>query len=251
MNGFTNFVKFLGWSQIPVWIVFVPLGFIILLISKNKDRWIILTLLFFISLPTLYAFSFSNETRYLFPLYPIFSLLSLFFINKFRLEKNKSRIIKSGIIFWLILSSSLFLVWKDIDVKKEIEIFNLIKDISDNKMTVNNFGYESSYTIPAGLEKSPSFPITSNEIKKYTITIVNIPRIDSFGDFKKFSVESGLTHWIIKEKNPHIFLDDIYKNETGYDFLVKEFDSEKNGYTIPLKIFKVDYEKVVDSSKLS
>ena len=67
IDGFINFIKFLGWSQIPVWIVFAPAGIIILLISRNENTGIILTLLFFISLPTLYAFSFTNDTRYLFP----------------------------------------------------------------------------------------------------------------------------------------------------------------------------------------
>lgn len=241
IEGLVNFIKFLGWSQIPVWIIFVPIGLIILLISRNKTTGIILTLLFFISLPTLYAFSFTNDTRYLFPLYPIFSLLSIFFVDRFSKKKNFS-IIKVGIIVGIIILSSGFLIWKDIDVEKEQDTFKIMRDISNNKI-INNFGYETSYKIPVAIEKSQIFPISSKEILQNSIKIINMPRLNSLEEFMKVGIEQKLTHWAIKEKNHYDFLDDIFKNENKYSFLTKEYDSVDAGHQIHLKIFKVDYEK--------
>ena len=36
VNGFINMIKFLGWSQIPYFILFVPIGFILFL--KNLQH---------------------------------------------------------------------------------------------------------------------------------------------------------------------------------------------------------------------
>ena len=243
VDGLINFIKFFGWSQIPIWMIFVPAGFIILLISKNKNTGIIFTLLFFISLPTIYAFSFTNDTRYLFPLYPIFSVISIFFLTKLNLYENKKSIIKIVIVVGLIISSSIFLIWKDIDVEKEHEIFDLIKEISDNEKIVNHFGYEASYSIPAGLEKSQIFPISSKEIIQQTTKIVNVSRVNSFEEFMDSVIMENVTHLVIKEVNHHTFLDDIFKNENDYPFLIKEYDSKDKGHEIHLKIFKINYEK--------
>ena len=242
IDGFINFIKFLGWSQIPVWIVFAPAGIIILLISRNENTGIILTLLFFISLPTLYAFSFTNDTRYLFPLYPIFSILSLYFLNKIYQNKKKFSFIKIGIITGLIISSSLFLIWKDLDAENEQRMFALASEISDKEKIVNNYGYESSYTIPAALEGIQIFPTTSNKILEKTMKIVNISRINSLEEYMKKVDENGLTHLIIKENNGYQFFDDIFKNENNYPYLIKEHDLINKDKEIYLKIFKINYE---------
>ena len=243
INGVVNFIKFLGWSQIPIWVIFVPIGFIFLLISKNQDTKIILTLLFFISLPTLYAFSFVNDTRYLFPLYPIFSLLSLFFLTKFSKNKKNFSFIKMGIIIGLILSSTMYLIWKDIDVENEQEAYDFMKKISDDKKIINYFGYELSYRIPTALEKVGYFPISTNKIEEKAIKVVNIPRVNSFEEFIKMGIENKMTHLAIKEKNHHEFLDEIFKNEKKYPFLIKENDFREQDSKVNLKIFKIDYNK--------
>ena len=240
IDGFINFIKFLGWSQFPAWIIFAPAGFIILLISKNKNKSIILTLLFFISLPTLYAFSFTNEIRYIFPLYPIFTLLSLFMLTKIN-PKMKS-IMKFSIISVLIISSGLFLIWKDIDIENENEKFDLMKEISDNKKTINYFGDEMAYRIPVTLE-TIDFPTTSNIILEKTMKAETISRINSLEEYMIMVNEKGLTHLIIKENNNYQFLDDIFKNENNYPYLIKEYDSINNNNEIYLKIFKINYNK--------
>ncbi len=243
IDGVINFIKFFGWSQFPVWVFFVPAGFIILLIAKNQKTGIIFTFLFFISIPILYAFSFSNDTRYLFPLYPIFSILALFFLNKINQCNKKFSILQIVIIVGLIISSSGFLIWKDIDIENEFVAFDLMKDISDSKKNVNYFGYESSYRITAGLEKVQSFPITSSEIEQYSMKIINISRVISLEEFMEDAFEKKLTHLVIKENNQHAFLDDVFKNEDDYLFLIKENDYRNDEYETKLKIFRINYDK--------
>jgi len=242
IDGFTNFIKFLGWSQFPTWLIFVPAGFIILFISRNKNTGIIFTLLFFISLPTLYAFSFVNDIRYLFPMYPIFSILALFLLDKFYQKKKNFSIIKIGIITGLIISSSLFLIWKDIDVEYEQEKFELMKEISDERKIINYFGDEIAYRIPITLEKI-NFPINSNEIFQQTMKVASMSRINSFEEYMEIGMKEELTHLVIRENNDYVFLDEIFKNEKDYTFLTKEYDSKNGGYNIHLKIFEINYEK--------
>ena len=72
--GLLNIFKFIGWSQIPMLIFLVPIGFM-LMIKDRKIIKFVLGMSFFILLPAVYAFTFASDTRYLFPLYPIFMRL--------------------------------------------------------------------------------------------------------------------------------------------------------------------------------
>ena len=47
-----------------------------------------------------------------------------------------------------------------------------------------------------------------------------------------------------KNKRP-VYLKEIYNNEEKYPYLIKEFDSKSLGYGYHLKVFKIDYEKII------
>ena len=117
-----------------------------------------------------------------------------------------------------------------------------MKEISDNKKIINYFGDETSYRIPTILE-TVDFPIASNKILKQTMKIADISRVNSFEEYMKKGEREGLTHLIIKENNNYQFLDNIFKNEENYPYLIKEYDSITNEGEIDLKIFKINYEK--------
>ena len=150
-------------------------------------------------------------------------------------------ILKISIVLGLIISSGIFLIWKDIDTENENEKFELMKQITDNKKVINYFGNEVSYRIPTTLE-TIDFPVTSNEILKQTMKIADISRINSFDEYIDKGKNEGLTHLVIKENNDYRFLDDIFKNENKYPYLIKEYDSINEDDEIDLKIFKINYE---------
>jgi hypothetical protein len=47
------------------------------------------------------------------------------------------------------------------------------------------------------------------------------------------------------DKNPNRpeFLKDVFRDEEGFPYLIKIYDSSEHGYEYHLKIFTVDYEK--------
>ena len=75
-------------------------------------------------------------------------------------------------------------------------------------------------------------------------------------EYIKNGKENGLTHLIIDRKfidsveRSDNFLDDIFINEENYSYLIKEFDSAQEGFSVHVKIFKIDYEKFEFREKL-
>src|SRR5205085_8458395 len=72
IHGFENFSKFFGWSMIPIFIFFLPIGGAMILKNRNQQSFMIILFLAVMSLPALYAYSIpASDTRYLLFLYPI------------------------------------------------------------------------------------------------------------------------------------------------------------------------------------
>lgn len=242
--GLINTFKFIGWSQIPMLIFIAPIGFV-LMIKDRKIIKFVLSMSFFILLPTIFAFSFSSDTRYLFPLYPLFSLLSLFLFRW--ISENKSsffKISQISLIVLIVISSPLFLIWKDVDRNHEIEVYKIIKEMIPSNGVVNNFVPESSYIFSAGINQMTNFPKTWAEISMNIPKVVDIRKINSMGELLTRENEDKITHIVVKEDNNPVFLNDVFKNEKKYDYLTKEYDSKEKGHNIHFKLFRVNYEKI-------
>ncbi len=253
--GLLNTFKFIGWSQIPLLIFVVPIGFV-LMIKDRKIIKFVLTVGFFILLPAVFAFSFSSDTRYLFPLYPLFSLLALFLFKWISKNKNDFfKISQISLIVLIMISSSLFLIWKDIDRNHESEVYEIMKEMIPYNAVVNNFLPESSYIFPVGISQVMDFPKTWAEISVNSTKVVEISGINSMNELltqsgyhedrfgRSFFVEK-ITHIVVKEDNNPIFLNDIFENEEKYDYLVKEYDSKEKIHNIHFKLFKINYDKI-------
>ena len=255
-TGLLNMFKFIGWSQIPMLIFVVPIGFV-LMIKDRKIIKFVLGMSFFILLPAVYAFSFASDTRYLFPLYPIFVLMSLFLFKWIYEKKNKFfKISQISLIVLILISSPLFLIWKDVDRNYESEVYEIIKEMIPSNIVVNNFLPESSYIFPAGINQMSDFPKTWAEMSVNTSKIVDIRGINSMEEL--LVQESGyiknrfdtsvfvekITHIVVKENNDPVFLNDIFENEEKYDYLIKEYDSKEKGHDIHFKLFRINYDEV-------
>ena len=243
-NGIKNMMKFLAWSQIPYLIFFVPAGFILFL--KNRNKYEISLILIGISaiIPTIYAYSFASDSRYIFPIYPIFCVMSIYTIRYFFQKTSKPKSI-TIIIFIIIIASSIFyLNWKDIDEDQELELYNLSLEISNRASMVNVFLPESKYLQLTGLTKVDNFPVSSNEYLSKNVKQYWYNENDSVIDVIKFGKEKGLTHLIIDDNpNRSQFVKEILVNENKFSYLIKEFDSLEQGYKYNLKIYKIDYNE--------
>ncbi len=249
-NGIQNFPKYLGWSLIPFFLPFLPIGFVLMFKNWNYKIKTVFTGLVLMSIPAFYAYAINiQETRYIFFLYPLFVILSLITIEKI-IKKFNIKIIFVGIICFIIISSSVYCILK-IDNNQINEYFIIAKKITETTKVINDYN-KSEYLEPL------NYPKDFNEFKK----IFELDRIDK--ESTRFAIpqqvskilnsnqqdiinfidsnKNNLTHIIVENENEIMFYD-IFINEENYPFLKKEFDSIENKFSYKIKIFKIDYTK--------
>jgi len=241
-NGIINMLKFLAWSQIPYLIFLVPIGLILFI--KNSNRFEKTLILVGISalIPTIYAYSFASDSRYLFSIYPIFCIMSITSIKYIVKKTNKPKSVIILIFSLIIISSVFYLNWKDVDKSHEMESYNLALEIADRTSMVNAFHPESEYLTLVGLTKLENFPVPSSEFIKEPYFWYD--EINSIEEMVKLGEKNNLSHLIIdaNENRPQ-FIKDILIDDKKFPYLIKEFDSLEHNYKYELKIYKIDYEK--------
>jgi hypothetical protein len=237
-------LKFLAWSQIPYLIFFVPIGLILIVKKINKFEISLILIGIFALLPTIYAYSFASDSRWIFPAYPIFCILSAISIKYFLQKTTKPKNFMIVIFSIIIVSSIVFLDWKDIDKEHELEIYNLSLEIQNRASGVNMFFPEASYLNVAVLSKIDNFPIPSNEYLEKVVKRIWYTESNSIEEVIINGKEKGLTHLVIDNNiNRPQFITDVLINEENFPYLIKEFDSLENNYKYELKIYKIDFEK--------
>jgi len=208
------------------------------------------------SLPAFYAYAISlQDLRYLFFLYPIFCVVSLFTIRKLldAIPQRKNLVILLILIGIIVLS--IFYLNEKIDNIHQNESIEIAKILSGSKKTVNDYSPESTF-----LEISDiNFSMTDfrlyffnerimnesirNSIQHNVIT-VEINDFNSMDELIKLAEKNGITHLVVDlENNKNKLLIEIYKNENEFVFLDKIFDSNEYGYEYKMKVFKIDYER--------
>ena len=108
--GLMNLLKYIGWVLIPTFLIFVPIGFFIII--KKRDFKTITIFLFGIIMliPAFYAYGRGiEETRYLYMIFPILCILASLMIEKISKKFKKEKIIFIIIIsaIWIYLLSGL------------------------------------------------------------------------------------------------------------------------------------------------
>ena len=267
--GVTGLTKFLGWSLIPTFIIFTPLGFLIFLKKIDNKKITVLLYTFVLILPGFYSYSREiSEIRYLFVLYPILSLFSIFIIDFFMKKLSMKKFLIILIIFGLVTSSILFLYLKLPDYEHEKESLDIARYIIENTDTINDYYPETEKLIYVKLEyiEFPTFssktainqnlpPIDKmvNQLNPHEITeIQSTPHYKEMSQFLSESIidyieitrNYGLTHIVTdgNNANPKI-LNELFFDESKYPFAEKQFDSLDIGYKYHVKVFKINYEK--------
>jgi hypothetical protein len=247
INGLKTFVKYLIWVMMPNFIIFIPLGIFLIFKNRNFEKNTIILSLGIMSIPALYAYTVpALDTRYLYTLFPMFSVLAVLSINRIIGKINKSNIIIVIIISSIIISSVLFYDYKKIDYEHERESFEIMNEISIMINGVNELYPESRYLITS--QTINQGPNLYSEIE-FDIEIISYQNENNLQDWILKSKNKGLTHIIIDDnKQRPDFLKEIFFEETKYTYLTKIYDSKNQGFEYQLKVFEINY-KLFESLK--
>ncbi|MDC0155052.1 glycosyltransferase family 39 protein [Nitrosopumilus sp.] len=240
-EGGKLFATYLGWIMIPVFIIFLPFGIIQFLRKKIENTSFIITFLIISSIPIFYAYLVqAQDTRYLYVLYPIFCVLSLFAVQSYISKINKKNIVIFVMILGILSSSIIFYELKKTDYDKERELYEIGKIASKIILASNGHPTESRYISVAQIPNEWPFVFHDD---MYMIERISIGNSNNLEDYILNSRDE-LTH-IIVDDNPDLpeFLQDVNKNEEKYQYLKKIFDSKNNGFNHQIKIFEIDYKQ--------
>jgi hypothetical protein len=243
LNGLINLFKYLGWIMIPFLGIFVPIGMILAIKSKDqKSKLLIFGVIIVLSTSTLYAYSRGiQDTRYLYPLYPIFSVFSLYIIEKILGVKQNKKIILSLIIFGILISSIVYLEIKSIDLEHERESIEIFKDVYAITYVINKFDHESGYLHAIPLLKNNEL-VKISSFEQEIKTIPNIENLD-LNDFIEKNSKNNLTHIVIDDReNRPEFFKKLMNNEKSFKYLEKVYDSKDFGFNYHVKVFKINYQ---------
>jgi hypothetical protein len=253
ITGLFNFPMYLGWSLIPMFICFVPIGIFFLFKKMDYRKIMILMTLVIMSIPAFYAYSIPlKDTRYLYFLYPIFCVISIYPIEKIMNKIDRKNIMIFLIIVSITVVSIISLEVKFMDEKNEIESLSIANYLVKTEKVINDFKPESKYLEVAEipnkwpLTESKNYGKTYEKIPIRTINPLNVTVIEihETENIEKYILNSKnkLTHIIINENSPE-FLKKIFYDEEKYPYLIKKFDSEDLKNNLKIKIFEIDYKK--------
>ena len=244
ITGLENLAKYLGWIMVPFFGFFVPMGVLLILKKRDFNSVMIILPIIIMSLPALYAYSrLVQETRYLYVLYPLFCVLSIYTV-KFLSDRFKKRnIFLIFLVGGVLLSSWIFLDFKGIDIKHEEEALRIAQYVAKTTKVINEYYPEGKYLISTNILNSQKFPVLSTSIQHGT-KILPIYGFNSLEEYIKYGRDNGLTYLVLDnaKRNPD-YLNDVFNNEKKYPYLVKVFDSLEHGYRYHLKIYRIDYDK--------
>ncbi len=246
-TGSENFSKFFIWNLIPIFILFVPVGAVLIFRKINFNKLTIIACVIGLSIPAFYAYAVSSlDTRYLYVLYPMLCVVSVFAVEKYIRKIDFKNIITIGLMVVILIASISFLEYKKIDVDHEKEAFLIAQQVVKYSTGVNYYSPESQYIKVAEVFRDwPSIPVHTPDGHFDATTVrISANEYENLNEFISNSQNKSLSHLVIDTDSnlPH-FLRDVFENENNYSYLIKEYDSMEEGMKYHVKIFRIDYEK--------
>ena len=247
-TGTNSMIKFIGITMLPIFIFFIPISIIFLVKDRSFlyiDTRIISIICYAIIflIPAFYAYGrHIEDIRYLFILYPIFSLISLHFIKKIFQYNQNHNLILIAITGGIIISSVSFLEYDKNDYIHERDAFAVAKKIVNEEFGYNIFSPESKYIKSAEVynEWPPEISFVNGHVERKANGIV-VKNHDTLEEFLIYGEKQGLTHLIVDEKKKNSILDNIFYNEEKFPYLQKIYDSSEEKLNYKVKIFEIDY----------
>ena len=244
--GFSNLLKFFGIISLPYLLFLIPYGFFKIFKEKNYLNYTLIVFGITAVLPAFYAYSRDiQEIRYLLVLIPIFSVVSIFGIQKIAELTKKYRIILVTIFLLILFSSWIYLDAQKIDYNYESNAFDFARIVYEKTDIINSYHPEDGYLRPVIADFSETFPKEKKLLPK-PIKIIKAGNFSSVTEFIDLYRDENLKYIVADDKKDRPeFLQEIYANEKKFPYLNKVFDSNFNGYDYDynVKLFFIDYEK--------
>jgi len=244
ITGVLTLGKLIGWSTVPLFVLFIPFGIYTIFKKRNFANYSIIFFGGVFLIPALYAYSRGiEEIRYLFIIFPLFSLLSLFTIRDI-IEKSKRRMpVIAVLIVGIILSSTLFVNWKN-NNEHELEAVKIAEEVAKRTSLINDYHPESVYLRTVGFTDYQDFR-GKHEIIHNKIKVLYAEKFGSLKEFLAYAKEQKLEFLIADdERSRSGFIKDVLYHEEKYPFLTKEYDSSQDGLKYHVKIFRINYDLI-------
>ena len=242
-SGIENLFRFLALSMVSYLIFFVPLGIMLLIKNNKKQDKALLIIGFSLLIPAVYSYALASDSRFLFPLYPLFCIASIYTIKKIFERFHREKILSIIIISSFVVISVYYLDVKDVDVEHELEAYNMAKLITDRAEGIYLYGEESGYLGLVKLNQIDEFPVNSDEYHPSGPIQIRAT-FDTMNEYIEHAKIGGVTHLVLDggDRSPKLFNDVFYETEK-YSFLIKEFSSKDYDYDYLVKIYRIDFEE--------
>ena len=173
--GSINLIKYLGWAQIPSFIIFIPLGIILIFKSIDYKKITIILSILIMLIPAFYGYSRElQEMKYLYVLYPVFCVLACFTFKLLVEKFHRKNLIFCMIVGGIILSSMVYVEWKSMDREHYLEAYEILTELAQKEMKINKelgkYGEELGFLHWTRLHDVDEFPILKKEIPSSKVT---------------------------------------------------------------------------------
>ena len=234
-KGFENIFKQIIILCLPLILFLFPYGTFKIFKNLNYKNLVIIMVGFTLLIPAFYAYSRDFlDPKFLLPLMPIFTVLSLFLIQKINEKLHRTTIINLIIFSVIIISSIIMVEMNQLDFERERENFFVAQKVIQLSDGYLRYPLESSHIKGAEiknywLEKIPND--SDGHIKRQT-KVFDYEIQDTLEMILYKYQKEVLTHIIIDEnENRPSFFMNVFHNETKYPFLIKEYDSIEDDLT--------------------
>ena len=237
-----NGIKLFGWSIIPIFVVLVPIGLILIFKQLKYPNYLLVLAPAVLAIPIMYSVSIAPDTRYVYPLFPILCVISLFGISWIVEKFSNKKVILSLIVISIIFGSMTFLEIKKIDYSGESEVYQVAKFVAGNTSGVNSGAKVEKYLMVA--EMANRWPVTSTPGNlKETFEIKQFPlgEVKTLEEFIAKYKEQKLTHIAVDQYSGSV-LSEVYSHGEKFPYLEKIYESNEHGYKYNLKLYKINYD---------
>ena len=244
-EGFYRLIKYVGYSSVPIFALFILFNFITRLRERNGlnlgfDSKVILFYSGIMLLPALYAYVRGiDELRYTLVLLPLFCILSTSW-NKTISKKISKNYIVIILVILVLLASVLFIEMNKRDSIHDRESFLVSKKVVELTDVINRFHQDGYIKTAVLVHDWPTLPNASENGKIiHRFQKVSLNDFEDIREIISESRENNIEYLVVDGRN---FLFSDFSDE--YDFLIKEFDSSELDYKNRFVIYKIDFQKV-------